>query len=178
MKNDNVIHTVYKITNLINKKIYIGKHSTTNLDDGYMGSGTEIVKAIKKHGKVNFEKQIIAKFDCEQEAFALEMQFVDYGFVKLKSTYNKTLGGDGRNTIEYLTSIGDYIQIKKYKSDLRLLNGKKVNTNKHKPQKKYSGKPQVETDITKHGMYTKKDVTKIGKVTLTKKNQINSTSKP
>lgn len=30
---------VYKTTNLINKKIYIGVHSTRDINDSYLGSG-------------------------------------------------------------------------------------------------------------------------------------------
>ena len=39
---------IYKITNLANGKIYIGKHSTNKLGDSYMGSGKIIKNAIAK----------------------------------------------------------------------------------------------------------------------------------
>ena len=42
---------LYKITNLINNKFYIGVHETDNINDGYMGSGRAIRAAIEKYGK-------------------------------------------------------------------------------------------------------------------------------
>lgn len=44
---------LYKITNLINNKEYIGIHSSNSLSDNYYGSGTLIRNAIKKYGKIN-----------------------------------------------------------------------------------------------------------------------------
>ena len=42
-------YTIYKITNKINNKFYIGMHQTKKLDDGYMGSGKRLKLAIKKY---------------------------------------------------------------------------------------------------------------------------------
>ena len=49
---------IYKTTNLINNKIYVGQ-SINDGDNNYLGSGTYIIKAIKKYGKSNFKKEII-----------------------------------------------------------------------------------------------------------------------
>ena len=43
-----MFHYVYEITNNINGRKYIGKHSTNDMNDGYMGSGIAIKQAIKK----------------------------------------------------------------------------------------------------------------------------------
>ena len=55
---------VYKTTNLINGKIYIGiskKKSTDSLS--YLGSGKALKRALIKYGKINFKKEIIKEND-------------------------------------------------------------------------------------------------------------------
>lgn len=84
---------VYRITNLINQKEYVGVHTTSNLDDGYMGSGIAIMRAVKKHGIDNFQKEIIQLFDSESEAYEYELQIVNEEYVAREDTYNMTLGG-------------------------------------------------------------------------------------
>ena len=88
-------HIIYQITNMVNNKIYIGKHSTNNLDDGYLGSGTLIKKAILKYGKHNFAREILGEFDTYQDAFIREAELVDQKFIDNPDTYNIILGGQG-----------------------------------------------------------------------------------
>lgn len=88
-------YLIYKITNTLNGKIYIGKHKTDNLDDGYMGSGTAIQKAIKKYGIENFTKEILFDVYGEDLMNFLEEVIVDDAFVARRDTYNMITGGIG-----------------------------------------------------------------------------------
>jgi hypothetical protein len=84
-------YTIYRITNKTNGKFYIGKHQTKNLDDGYMGSGKLIRRAIEKYGIKNFHKEILFIFESEEEMNAKEKELV----VVSKETYNLCEGGKG-----------------------------------------------------------------------------------
>lgn len=84
---------IYKITNLINNKIYVGKHSTDKLEDGYFGSGKILKKAIKKYSKENFKREIIEYCDIK-DIDEREIHWIK----KLKTIvkgYNLTDGGEG-----------------------------------------------------------------------------------
>ena len=59
---------VYKTTNLINNKMYIGKHHSTVFEsDKYIGSGPILIKAIKKYGKENFKCELIECCETKQQ---------------------------------------------------------------------------------------------------------------
>ena len=83
---------VYRITNLINKKYYIGIHQNCQFDDDYMGSGRLIIRAIKKYGKENFIKEKLFEFETRQEAEKKEIELIDLSDPLI---YNKHPGGKG-----------------------------------------------------------------------------------
>jgi group I intron endonuclease len=88
-------YTIYKITNKINGKIYIGKHQTKNPYDNYMGSGKAIKQAMKEYGKENFEKDVLFIFDNQQEMDTKERELVNEAFISTDKNYNLGIGGEG-----------------------------------------------------------------------------------
>lgn len=88
-------YTIYETKNLLNGKIYVGKHQTKNLDDGYLGSGKLLIRAIEKHGSENFSKKILYVFDNEEEMDRKEAEIVNEEFVNRSDTYNLCPGGRG-----------------------------------------------------------------------------------
>jgi group I intron endonuclease len=88
-------YLVYKITNNVNGKIYIGVHKTEDRNDGYVGSGKILKRAIKKYGIEHFTKEILYECKSKKEMFQREANIVDEEFVARKDTYNIKLGGFG-----------------------------------------------------------------------------------
>lgn len=88
-------HFIYKTTNLINGKIYIGAHSTDNINDSYLGSGFLLHRAIKKYGRENFQREIIHFCENSEELYQLEGKIVNEEFIARDDVYNVTLGGGG-----------------------------------------------------------------------------------
>ena len=86
---------MYKTTNKLNGRYYIGVSGRDDSKSWYLGSGKLLKAAIKKYGKSNFEKEIIQEFDTIEEAFKMEREIVDEDFVNNPSTYNYTIGGGG-----------------------------------------------------------------------------------
>jgi hypothetical protein len=88
---------IYQTTNLINGKFYIGKHIAKNIDDGYLGSGTKLYRAIKKYGKENFKRDIICFCYDRKELDETEANFVTQEFLDINKglIYNIIPGGLG-----------------------------------------------------------------------------------
>lgn len=105
---------VYKITNLINNKIYIGKaknikvrwsaHKTAakkkrSKDYGYFH------RALNKYGFENFKIEEIAEYESEKEAFEAETYYIKlYDSNNRNIGYNLTNGGDGPSGLKFSDS--------------------------------------------------------------------------
>lgn len=87
---------LYKITNTVNGMEYIGVHRTDNLNDGYMGSGKLIRRAIAKYGEENFSKEILEYFNTYREALIKEKEIVTLEYANKNNTYNLREGGYGK----------------------------------------------------------------------------------
>ena len=89
---------IYKITNLINDKIYIGL-STKLVEEStkYYGSGKLIKEAIKKYGKENFRKEILERdIECHDLLKDREIYWIEiFKSYVSHDNYNLTLGGQG-----------------------------------------------------------------------------------
>lgn len=119
---------IYKITNLINGKIYIGQYSGKDFES-YWGSGLLLKKAIKKYGKENFKKEIIEICESKQILNEKEVYWISfYNSIDSKIGYNIHKGGQGgsqpiqgRTSLEgYILRYGEEIGKIKYEENRRL----------------------------------------------------------
>ena len=102
------LYFLYQTTNLLNNKIYVGVHTTSNLDDGYMGSGKILIRSIAKHGIENFRRDVIEYFNTPAEMYAREKEVVTAEFLLREDTYNLKHGGfGGFDYINKITSSED-----------------------------------------------------------------------
>jgi group I intron endonuclease len=89
---------IYKTTNLINGKIYIGQHLREEFDKKYYGSGKLIQFALKKYGKNNFNVEIIEWLDSIEKLNDAEVKFISaYNSINKKIGYNIALGGNNKS---------------------------------------------------------------------------------
>lgn len=89
---------VYKTTNRINGKIYVGQHLSNDINDSYLGSGSLLTKAIEKYGKDNFQKEILEsvseKYICDYQKTINELE------VKYIRQFNSTDTDVGYNILD------------------------------------------------------------------------------
>lgn len=118
---------IYKITNDINGKIYIGKTEFSiikRLDEHIHDAFRErnekrpLYAAMRKYGAEHFHIELIEETDNpnEREIYWIEQ----YG--SFKKGYNATRGGDGKKYLDYKLIIKTYNEVKNQAEVARLLN--------------------------------------------------------
>jgi len=95
-----IYNLIYKTTHTDSGKIYIGAHSTDNLDDGYLGSGTNLKRDIIIYGKDAFSFRILEHHDNADDMFLSEKNIVNKEFRDRADTYNLKTGGYGGRASE------------------------------------------------------------------------------
>lgn len=151
--NMKIHYLIYKTTNLINHKIYIGKHKTKNIEDRYFGSGQALIADIKKYGIQNFIFEILIDLNSEYEMNLLERLVVNEDFLKRKDVYNLCIGGEGGN-LAHINQIytGEMRRrdLKKYYNNLTDEQKQKINN------KRQQGIQQFIADKERFSLYCQK----------------------
>ena len=119
---------IYKITNDLNQKIYIGKTERT-IEERFKEhckdytrrecENRPLYRAMKKYGVEHFHIELLEETDKPEER---EIYWIE----KLKSFghngYNATLGGDGKKYIDYDLVIATYKEVQEIQKTAELLN--------------------------------------------------------
>jgi hypothetical protein len=88
-------HIIYRTTNLLNNRYYIGMHSTTKVKDGYLGSGRRIKAEIKKYGKENFVREVLEELPSREALKLREAEIVNDELLSDELCMNLKNGGEG-----------------------------------------------------------------------------------
>lgn len=92
------MYYIYRTTNLINGKTYIGQHKTKDImNDKYVGSGKILWQAIEKYGKENFKNEVIEVVESKFQANIMEKVWIKKERTIGKAEYNIADGGQGGN---------------------------------------------------------------------------------
>jgi len=175
---------IYKTTCLVTNKYYIGRHSTNNIKDGYMGSGKVLKNSIKKYGRENFKKEFLYFCKSLKDLIELEKTIVNECLITNELCMNLVKGGlnpimIGNKNPNYKKPISE--KQRKTLSDIAKTKTKDKNPfygKKHsiETRKKISEKASRRTK-DKNGFYGKKHSTKT-KNTISKKIKYNFANNP
>lgn len=88
-------YIIYKTTNLLNRRYYIGMHVTSNIDDGYLGSGRRIKAEIKKYGRENFSRVVLEELFSKEALAQREAELVTEELRADPLCLNLKNGGEG-----------------------------------------------------------------------------------
>lgn len=154
---------IYKTTNIINNKIYIGqKKNSEFLKDKYLGSGKYLKHAIKKYGKENFKVELLDTAESQEDLDKLEKYYISYyNALDFNIGYNIANGAVGGGDVWVTNGIENH-HISKVKVNEYLNHGYRLGLTHHEGytrvskfrnsqiSKSLKGKPKSKEHIEKH----------------------------
>lgn len=95
---------IYKTTNKVNNKIYIGQHKCDKFDVTYYGSGKILKRAVEKYGYDNFSIKLIEECNSKHELNEREKYWIEYYHATNSDIgYNIAFGGNGGDIFSCLS---------------------------------------------------------------------------
>jgi hypothetical protein len=88
-------HLIYVTTCSITGHFYVGRHSTDNIDDGYMGSGKRLSRSLRKYGKDVHQRIVLEVCDDRSSLLKREHEIVSVDLLNDPLCLNLIVGGDG-----------------------------------------------------------------------------------
>jgi len=88
-------HYIYKTTCKVTGRFYIGMHSTSKLEDGYLGSGKRLRSSIRKWGIENHTKEILEFLPDRSSLKEREKNLVNEDLLHDPMCMNLQIGGGG-----------------------------------------------------------------------------------
>lgn len=120
-RKQKTIHYLYKTTCLVTGRYYVGMHSTSKLDDGYMGSGKRLRYSLRKYGIDNHVKEIIKFFESRELLIEAEIKAITPDMITDNNCMNIMSGGTGGfSSVEqqrYCSICGNKARSEKLKND-------------------------------------------------------------
>ncbi|MCP4521027.1 MAG: hypothetical protein GY827_04965 [Cytophagales bacterium] len=114
-------HFIYKTTNLLTGRYYIGMHSTNDLEDGYLGSGKRLRYSIRKYGSENHQREILEFCNSRKELKLRESEIVTLNEIAKEDCINLKVGGEGgfstHEEMLRISSLGGHATKKRYDTD-------------------------------------------------------------
>jgi hypothetical protein len=168
-------HFIYKTTDTRNGNFYIGMHSTENLKDGYVGSGTRLKHLIHKHGKEIFNMEILEFLPNRESLKQREIEIVNSDLLLEDKCMNLKPGGyGGFNNKEHMMKVSkagnkgflekmqDEDYRKEFSKKLSVANKKQYLDGKREKKRFYDWNGKNHTDESKQKMSDIKKGTGVG----------------
>ena len=86
-------HFIYKTCNIITGKYYVGMHSTSKLNDDYLGSGKRLKYSMNKYGRENFIFKILKFLPTRELLIEEERKLINIEMINDPNCLNLQTGG-------------------------------------------------------------------------------------